>query len=808
MPVSTRLVGQLTRLLTPADEAGADALAFFRTEKGEVVRVRGSFVDDDFRARRLQLEGRFTASPAGRIFQVESVWRGTGLDLSDPPLAGLEALLGEIFQGHGFGPGRARKLCETFGEDAWRVLTRHPSKLAEFVGDSEKAWCLHGVLKQEGLVRAGALAHLMAHGLSLAYARRILDGMGSGAVEQVGEDPYVIMRTPGIRFATADRIARERMGVELSDFRRLRALAVSVVDDAAEEGHTSVAWDEALGRVGDQLRETSTGECPDDVLRRTVEAGLLVSDMGDLYLPGLWRAECEAAEAIARLLSRPWRDLPEDWQQASELAAYTEEQVRAVALGCASPICLINGRPGTGKTTVAREIVRLAHRIGVAVTLAATTGKAATRLTESMAEVGLVQASGDQEQTDLFGGSPVVRPAQTVQSLVGNQSPGRALPRGIVIIDEASMMDLPLLARVVANAGSETSLVLLGDPNQLPPVVAGNSARDIRDSSVIPVSELTLVHRQGQASLININAERVLRGEVPLFMGDEISPGLLEDINRHVPSGGGLSRADIRMDCFFVEAKGVGKGADKVVRVVERLRDKGFDPIRSVQVYSPMHRGKMGTVTLNRRLQDVLNPEGEATSYKDRKGIEIRVGDPVIQTKNDREGRGVVNGMKGVVLSRSDSGGLVIDFSGREITYAPGQVAELTLAYASSVHKGQGQQNEATVLVLHHSEHAVMLERSLYYVAQTRAQDLFVCVGTRQALRMSVRTATGTGRRTRLAERTAARLQDRSGSVASPSPSEAAPLRPASPSGILSSGSSTSSPKGRRARPLVDRASE
>jgi exodeoxyribonuclease V alpha subunit len=798
-PASSVVTGKLGRILSSSGGEGR-SLVMAHLEDGRTVKVSGVFVEADFRSSRVRLEGTWSDTRGGKVLRVESIWRGGDLHLEDPPLNGVEALCAEIFKGRNFGPASAQSLCEALGDKAWDALSRNPTLMSEVVGGEDRARELHSVLVGEGVTRVTGLAHFMGMGLSLAYARRILDELGSASLTRVRDNPYYMMKSPGIRFSTADRIARERMGVDEDDPRRLKALAVSVLSDASEDGHTSVAWADVVSEVRSILGEGAAHLDAGKIVADAVEEEHLVSDMGDIYLPYLWRAECEAADGLARLIQREPVDLPDSWESDPELASYTGEQVEAIAMGAAAPVCLINGRPGTGKTTVAREIVRLAHKAKRPVTLAATTGKAAEKLTESMAEVGLVGRPGQAGQGDLFGGQTLVDPAHTIQSLAGNKSPGKTLPSGVIIIDEASMMDLPLLARVVRNVRDDTSLVFLGDPNQLPPVIAGNSSRDIRDSTVVPTVELTRVHRQARTSLVNINAERILHGQTPLFMGDEIGPSIMKEINSHGSNQGRhMARADIDMNCFFIETKTPEEGADKVVRAVLRLAEKGFDPIRDVQVYTPMHERKLGTLALNEKLQVALNSSGDLVGHDDKRGLALRMGDPVIQTRNDRGGRGVVNGMRGVITDKVEGGGVKVSFGDRVVTYTAQQVAELSMAYATTVHKGQGQEQPATILALHHSEHMVMLDRSLLYVAQTRAKDIFVCVGSKKALWMCVQKAFGTVRRTRLAERTANRIREleREARRAAVSPH----LPPAQRSGMVST---RRAPKG-RARPLVDR---
>lgn len=818
--------GRIGRVIFRDEDTGR-TFALFRTEDGRTVAVSGDFTPEDIAARELTLTGVLGQGKKGPVFRVRrgGIWRGPPSRASDPPAAGIERLCAAIFRGQRFGDAAARKLVAALGREAWNALTREPYALAAHVGGVDRALKLHRIVVELGVPRARALAHLMGLGLSYAYAQRVLEHLGSDAIEVLRKNPYEMIGVPGIQFPTADRIARNGFGIDLVDPRRLRALSVSVLEQAAADGHTSLPLAATLAGVADVADVRDRGVTELDLVQEAVRAGALVEDMGDIYLPRMHDAEVRAADGLARLLLRGHRPLPFGVQADPDLSGYTPEQRDAIHLGLTAPICLITGRPGTGKTTVAREIVRLAQRMGVPVTLTATTGKAADRLTESI--LGDVPRPVSN-QLELTSEEMKVERAQTIHSLVGNRSPGRPLPPGIVIIDETSMMDLPLLARIMDNAGEHTSIVMLGDPNQLPPVVAGNSSRDIRDSSVIPTIELTRVHRQGANTLIAINADRILAGEQPILI-DAGNPGAAEAALAAHGKANRMPVAGVRMDSFFVDAGEVEQAPARVLQVMRRLQERGFDIVRDVQFYTPMHRGYAGTHNLNRLLQRELNPAGmpvrtmarfrlrlrgmsavrslgvspgdavsvshgvlaagvprgasgrvrdvrdssllvefgqhgvvevgsaEVDTLSLDTELVLRVGDPVVQTENDKSRR-LANGMKGVVRRRRDGGGVVVEFDGRPVEYTAAQARKLQVAYATTVHKGQGQEQPVSVLVAHHSEHAKMLERSLFYVAHTRAKQMFVCVGTRKALFMGLREARGQMRKTRLAERTSNRL--------------------------------------------------
>lgn len=838
---SRQVYGRFGRVLF-RDEDSGNTLALFRTEDGALLRVSGYFTQKDLTAREVTLQGQERSGGKGPVFRVPrgSVWRGAAAGRGAPPLPGIEAVITELFRGHHFGPVSARDLCQEFSDRTWQVLTREPYVLADHVGGIDRAMELHRVLLDFGIPKSAVFAHLMHLGLSFAYARRVFDSMGTGAIEALDADPYAMIGVPGIRFSTADRIARDGFGVDPEDPRRLRALAVSVLEQAAGEGHTSLPLSHALRQIGDLIDMEEIDASELDVLQDAIADGVLHEDMGDVYLPRMLEAEERAADGLAKLLLRPAREFPFDLENAQELEGYTSEQGSAVEFGLTSPIVFISGRPGTGKTTVVEAIARLAQRANIRVTLAATTGNAADRMTEAILSGAPAVQDG---QLQLIGPGLQIERAETIQSIVGNRGAGRPLPPGIVIIDEFSMADLPLLARIVDNAGPDTTLVFLGDQNQLPPVLAGNSSRDIRAAGVIPSVELTKVHRQGKATLISINADRILAGEKPIWV-DAKNPGGAEAMVRTAAPEAGVRPDEVRMDSFFVDAGDIEAAPGQVMRVVHRLRDRGYDLTHDVQIYTPMHRGYLGTRNLNRLLQADLNPKGEVVrktgtlrlrlkspaalgalnvSVGDRvetdaaregvsKGsrgvvravgpgyvdveaagttvrfsgrevadlilvadLDMRVGDPVLQTRNDRKRR-LTNGMRGVVTERILGGGVRVDFDGRIVEYTAAQARKLAVAYAATIHKSQGQEQPVTVGVLHHSEHARMLERSLLYVAHTRPKEKFICVGTHKAVHMALRSARGQERKTRLAERVSKRVFEIQGMAGQAPDEEPSPL--------------------------------
>jgi exodeoxyribonuclease V alpha subunit len=747
-------------------------IAMFRPRGGrsggqDDVKVGGTITDGDLRARDVCLWGNQGDGSRGPLFRVLSLRRGPSPFMGDPPPEGVEAYCAEAFKGYRFGPAAARKLVADLKAGAWEALTREPYVLAHHMGSLSRAMEMYGVIQSEGIPRATALAHLMGLGLSHAYARRILDDLGLDALDRIAVDPYCIVGVPGIGFATADTIARKRMGIAPDDERRMLALARGVLAEAANEGSTSLAVPDVVAGLERLGKLAELGVDPTAVLDRALAKGAVTRDGGDLYLPDILAAEQEAAEGLARMQMRPVRPGEADILADRTLTNYDPRQREAVAAGVVQPIVMISGGPGTGKTTTARAIVRIAMDRGIPVTLAATTGNAAARLTDSILEQGSI----DLGNMPLFGKPGSVGRAVTIDSLVGNRGARKSLPAGIVLVDEFSMTDVRKLARIVGSAGSETSLVFMGDPEQLPPVLAGNAARDVRDSQVIPIVTLERVHRAGKDSLVALNIQRIRDGRMPILRkepkGQE--PRKTEwQLRRHFTEYQEPHRP-VDMDCYKVDTASPEDGARKVVAVAKAMADQGYDPVRDIQVYAPMKGrtgGKkptfLGTKNLNAQLQETFNPAGAALSRMDKEGLQVRVGDPVLHTENCEMPdagdplvlRELKNGMKGIVAEAAADGSAVVEFSGSRVRYAPSQIRKLSLAYAVTVHKGQGQEQKVAILALDQREHYVMLSREQLYVGLSRAKERFVAVGTDTAVRLCMERQAGAERRTRLAERT------------------------------------------------------
>ncbi len=552
------------------------------------------------------------------------------------------------------------------------------------------------------------LLFLQSHGVALGRARRILQTYGSRALARVTADPYSLARdVQGIGFHTADALAG-RLGIAGDAPIRLVAALEHTLRAAAEEGHSATPRAQA---VAGGARLVGVDEAAmAAALERALEQGALVeveSEAGPLVqLPYLAAAELAIARDIGRLLDgRPgWSQVdPEAALARAEMqlgVALAPSQTEAVLRALRSKVLIITGGPGTGKTTLVRAILAALPEEGIRTALAAPTGRAAKRLAESTG-----------------------REARTLHRLL-EADPARGFRRGrerlleadLLVVDEMSMVDLLLMQALLAALPDRTALVLVGDVDQLPSVGPGLVLADLIDSEVVPVVRLTEIFRQAAESAIVRNAHRINRGEPPHFTRE----------------GEGSS------DFYGVRATGPEDALAKVeelvaLRIPERF---GLDPVGEIQVLCPTNRGALGTRELNRALQARLNPEPEA--WIERRGVRLGTGDKIMQVENDYD-REVYNGDLGRIQSIDDVAQTIrAAIDGRLVDYGGADLDMLAMAYAVTVHKAQGSEYPAIVLVLLR-QHGRMLRRRLLYTAISRARRLAVIVAEPDALERAVR---------------------------------------------------------------------
>jgi len=624
----------------------------------------------------------------------------------------------------GIGPALAEAITARFGDDTLRVFEEAPVQLAALRGISERKALAIGEewRRQREEDRQGVLMRLQGMGISSAQAIRIQRHFGSEAVAVVEENPYrLAMEVEGIGFKSADRIARF-LGLPANSPHRLQAGITYALQEAAQQGHCFLPERVLLSQCM-RLLECDDAEALADAQASLLANGWTVADEQAVYLPRLWRAEQEVARHLRRLQAaapeaRATGESLSAWLEGDRVvggAALSEQQAQAVRLALTQKVMVLTGGPGVGKTTVTRAIVELFEQCNCKVSLASPTGRAAKRLSE---------VTG--------------RPAKTIHRLLEidpvawqfRRNEQRPLEAECVIVDEASMLDIELTHALVRAAPDKGRLIFVGDVDQLPSVGPGLVLRDLIESKAVPVARLTEIFRQDRESQIVMNAYRVNAGQLPEF---------------HVPP-----RAND--DCVFVSDEDQQAIVRRIVRVVGReLPREGFQP-QDIQVLTPMNKRALGTVELNGILQAALNPPRAGAREVKRGEKVIREGDRVVQTVNNYS-KEVFNGDVGTVLSVEPAAGKVtVQFFDTRASYEFDELDELELAYALTVHKAQGSEYPAVVLV-HHTSQYVMLQRNLLYTGLTRAQRKCVIVGNRPAIWTAVRNNRPARRCTRLRER-------------------------------------------------------
>jgi exodeoxyribonuclease V alpha subunit len=674
--------------------------------------------------------GHAASIAAGEWVQMSGVWindRTHGLQFkanflkASPPttLEGIEKYLGSGMI-RGIGPVYAKALVLTFGAAVFELIEQEPFRLREVTGIGAKraarivaGWADQKVIRE-------IMLFLHANGVGTSRAVRIYKTYGTDAVQLISENPYRLARDiRGIGFLTADRVA-EKLGIEKTAMIRVRAGISFALAEAMDEGHCGLPVDE-LTTLTEKLIEVPAPLIV-SALALELEAGEVVADTvmdrDCVFLAGLYRAEQAIAERLRVLSSgrMHWSEIDADkaipWVEGRTGLTLATSQRTAVQLALRSKVLVITGGPGVGKTTLVNSILKIICAKGVAVALCAPTGRAAKRLTQS---------------TGLEG--------RTIHRLLESDPKTGGFKRGeehplecdLLVVDEASMVDVLLMRALLKALPDQAALLVVGDVDQLPSVGPGQVLADLIASDAVPVVRLTEVFRQAAQSRIIVNAHRINRGQMPEWEAVEGS------------------------DFFFVDAQQPEDGVRKLLSVVrDRIPARfGLDSVRDVQVLCPMNRGDLGARALNIELQKALNPPGECRV--ERFGWTFCPGDKVMQVTNDYD-RDVFNGDLGVISSLDmEESELAVSFEGREVVYGFGELDELVLAYATTIHKAQGSEYPAVVIPLT-TQHYAMLARNLLYTGVTRGKRLVVLVGQRKALAIAVRNQGGRRRWSKLRE--------------------------------------------------------
>ena len=690
------------------------------------------------------LVGNLLEVPAGSVLQCEGDWKvdkrygsqfvcQTWEEVMPATVYGIEKYLGSGLV-KGIGPKFAQLIVKQFGLDTIDIIETDIERLYEVPGIGKRrvekireSWDKQKDIKN-------VMLFLQSYGVSTAYAAKIYRQYGKESIDRVKENPYRLADDIwGIGFKTADGIAA-KMGYEKDDLRRCQSGIIYTLNQLANEGHV-YAEEEQLVKAAIELLEAD--ESP---IREALRNMLLTDDLKQeneaIYLPPFYYAEAGTANRLLALLRTTDEGLFTQTVDVPSLSKetgidYDDVQLQAIEEAVRSKVMVMTGGPGTGKTTTTQGIIAALKHMGLRILLAAPTGRAAKRMSE---------ATGMEAKT--IHRMLEFNPKDGYKRNEENPLEGDAL-----IVDECSMIDIVLMNSLMKAIPSSMRVVFVGDIDQLPSVGAGNVLRDLIESDIIPVIRLTRIFRQAQSSRIVMSAHAINQGQFP-----DTSNGQ-------------------QTDFFFIQQEDPETVAQEIVNLVKNRLPKAYhQKVSNIQVLTPMQRGVVGAAQLNLALQQALNPSQVALN---RGGYSFRQGDRVMQLRNNYD-KEVFNGDLGYVESVDvEERTLWVNFDERLVEYEVSELDELTLAYATTIHKSQGSEYPLVVMPVLMT-HYVMLQRNLIYTGITRAKKICILIGTKKALWYAIRNMSVLKRNTRLKER----LNPTLAKTAAASPIKSYPLQP------------------------------
>lgn len=663
---------------------------------------------------KLKVQGQWTKHHTfGMQFKAETAQRSLPKTSGDM----LRYLSGGTIKG--VGPATAAKIVEKFGEETFDVIEKSPHLLATIKGITrEKAEDIGRRFREQFAVREVMIA-LEKFGMSPTECLNAYKAFGANATERITENPYVLCTDKvGLRFERADEIAQSFPSSVKSVYRH-RAGILHILKHNLRNGHTCLPREKLIIPAFELLgiERSEAQEIIDDLIIDKEIVEDFLDDKSYIFLPSEYFDEKSIADRIKVMLRfppAPGRSIDKDIDKIEEKKniKFEEKQREAIKIAVTKGLLVLTGGPGTGKTTTLNGILEFYEKKGLRVLLAAPTGRAAMRMSE---------VTGRQAKT-------VHRLLEVEWSdgdrQVFTRNIENPLEADAVIIDELSMIDTHLFANLLNALPLGCRLVMVGDSDQLPPVGTGNVLQDIISSELLPVVALTEVFRQSLESLIVTNAHRIVRGEYP-----------------------DLTKTD--KDFFFLSRPNIYKCSQTVEELYKGRLPKayGYNPIEDIQIISPSRKGELGTVNLNKKMQEVINPPEKNKEEFSGAGKLFREGDKVMQIKNnydivwtkDKEASsGIFNGDIGIIIAINHNASFMkINFDGRIAVYPFENIGELELAYAVTVHKSQGCEFEAVIMPVC-SVIPQLSYRNLLYTAVTRAKNRLILVGSESQINMMV----------------------------------------------------------------------
>jgi len=719
----THLKGQIERITYTNEENGYSVVKLKVYGQKDLVNAVGSMMAPT-PGEILELKGEWSSHPKfGEQFKI------THYKTEVPATVyGIQKYLGSGLI-KGIGPVMAKRIVKKFGETTLDVIETDADSLVSVAGIGKKRIAMIKTAWEEQKEIREVMLFLQTHGVSSGYATKIFKQYGDESIAVVQENPYRLATDIfGIGFITADGIA-EKLGFDKQCQVRAEAGILYILHQLADEGHVYFPYEPLVQKCGEMLeinRDLITQAIGTNVLANRIvledlndDATELLENNKGVFLKKFHVSETGIAARLKRLLGAPKAIRAIDaqkalaWVQERLAIRLAENQVEAIKCAARNKILVITGGPGTGKTTIINAILKIFAPLKIRIQLAAPTGRAAKRMSE---------ATGHEART-------LHRLLEYSMKKGGFQKDQKhPLPCDLLIVDEASMIDTILMHHLLKAVPLQATFILVGDIYQLPSVGAGNVLKDIILSAAIPVVALDKIFRQARESRIILNAHRINGGKMPQ-----------------------LKNARENSDFFFIEQEDPEQVLNTILDLTgKRVPDYfGFDPMNDIQVLTPMHRGVVGAGNLNLTLQNRLNPN---TRGIERGNRTFRMGDKVMQIKNNYD-KEVFNGDMGRIVGlEPETREVIISFEGRELPYDFTDLDEVILAYAVSVHKSQGSEYPAVIIPIL-IQHYMLLQRNLIYTAVTRGKKLVILVGTRKALAIGIRNDKTLRRYTLLAKR-------------------------------------------------------
>lgn len=703
------LRGQIERITYTNEENGYSVLKLKVHGRKDLINAVGSLMAPT-PGEILDLKGEWSTHPKfGEQFKI------THYTTEVPATVyGIQKYLGSGLI-KGIGPVMAKRIVARFGESTLELIENEAEKLLAVDGIGKKRIALIKAAWEEQKEIREVMLFLQTHGVSSGYATKIFKQYGDQSIKVVQENPYrLAMDVFGIGFVTADAIA-EKLGFDKQSPVRAEAGVLYILHQLADEGHVYFPYEPLVQKCREMLA-IDRERIAEAISANVISGRIVLEDLNDdsetfienykgVFLKKFHVSETGIAARIKRLLNAPKAIRTIDaekavlWVQTRLAIDLADNQMKAVKEASQNKVLVITGGPGTGKTTIINAVLNIFSRLKIRIQLAAPTGRAAKRMSE---------ATGHEAKT-------LHRLLEYSMKKGGFQKDQKhPLPCDLLIVDEASMIDTILMHHLLKAIPIEATFILVGDIHQLPSVGAGNVLRDILASDAVPFVVLNKIFRQARESRIIVNAHRINGGKMPLRQNQKE-----------------------KSDFFFMEEEDPEKVLNTILDLVaKRVPDYfGFDPMKDIQVLTPMHRGVVGAGNLNLALQERLNRSARGIERGNRI---FRVGDRVMQIKNNYD-KEVFNGDMGrIVRLDAETRDVIISFEDRELPYDFTDLDEIILAYAVSVHKSQGSEYPAVIIPVL-IQHYMLLQRNLIYTAVTRGKKLVIVVGTRKALSIGIR---------------------------------------------------------------------